>query len=65
MVVEMSRGADVGQIYSYYYTVSMAAQIVTPILSGAVLEYGYKLLGSVNPDAGYVFLFPYGAVFTA
>jgi hypothetical protein len=43
----------------------MAAQIVTPILSGAVLEYGYRLLGSANPDAGYVLLFPYGALFTA
>ena len=65
MVVEMSKGADVGKYTGYYYTVSMAAQIVTPILSGAVLEYGYKILGSANPDAGYVFLFPYGAIFTA
>jgi MFS family permease len=65
MVVEMSRGTDVGKYTGYYYTVSMAAQIVTPILSGAVLEYGYKLLGSPNPDAGYVLLFPYGAFFTA
>ena len=30
----------------------MAAQIVTPILSGAVLEF-----------LGYKFLFPYGALF--
>jgi MFS family permease len=65
MVVEMSRGSDVGKYTGYYYTVSMAAQIVTPILSGAVLEYGYRLLGSANPDAGYVLLFPYGALFTA
>ncbi len=65
MVVEMCSGADVGRYTGYYYTVSMAAQIVTPILSGAVLEYGYRLLGSSNPDAGYVLLFPYGAVFTA
>jgi hypothetical protein len=65
MVVEMSKGADVGKYTGYYYTVSMAAQIITPILSGAVLEYGYLALGSANPDAGYVFLFPYGALFTA
>ena len=65
MVVEMSRGSDVGKYTGYYYTVSMAAQIVTPILSGAVLEYGYLLLGSTNPDAGYVLLFPYGALFAA
>ncbi|NMA37892.1 MAG: SLC45 family MFS transporter [Papillibacter sp.] len=64
MVVEMSKGADVGKYTGYYYTVSMAAQIITPILSGAVLEYGYLALGSANPDAGYVFLFPYGALFT-
>lgn len=65
MVVEMSRGADVGKYTGYYYTASQSAQIITPILSGAVLEYGYKLLGSTNPDAGYVLLFPYGALFVA
>lgn len=65
MVVEMSRGADVGKYTGYYYTVSMAAQIVTPILSGAVLEYGHLLLGSADPNAGYVLLFPYGTLFVA
>lgn len=65
MVVEMSRGADVGKYTGYYYTASQSAQIITPVLSGAVLEYGYKLLGSADPDAGYVFLFPYGALFVA
>lgn len=65
MVVEMSRGADVGKYTGYYYTASQSAQIITPIISGAVLEYGYRLLGSTNPDAGYVFLFPYGALFVA
>jgi maltose/moltooligosaccharide transporter len=54
MVVEMSRGADVGKYTGYYYTFSMAAQVVTPILSGAVLEY-----------MGYQYLFPYGALFVA
>ncbi len=43
----------------------MAAQIATPILSGAILEYGHRLLGSADPDAGYAFLFPYGALFAA
>lgn len=52
MVVEMSRGSNVGKYTGYYYTFSMAAQIVTPILSGAVLEF-----------LGYKFLFPYGALF--
>ncbi|MBR6950730.1 MAG: MFS transporter [Oscillospiraceae bacterium] len=63
MVVEMSRGADVGKYTGYYYTASQAAQIITPILSGVVLEYGYLLVDRSNPDAGYVFLFPYGALF--
>ena len=63
MIVEMSSGADVGRYTGYYYTASQAAQIITPILSGAVLEYGYLLLDKANPDAGYVFLFPYGALF--
>ena len=65
MVVEMSKGADVGKYTGYYYTVSMTAQIITPIFSGALLEYGYKLLGSADLNAGYVLLFPYGAVFVA
>jgi len=65
MVVELSGGADVGKYTGFYYTVSMAAQIATPILSGAILEYGHRLLGSADPDAGYAFLFPYGALFAA
>jgi MFS family permease len=54
MVVEMSRGSDVGKYTGFYYTFSMAAQIVTPILSGAVLEF-----------MGYKYLFPYGSLFVA
>ena len=54
MVVEMSRGSNVGKYTGYYYTFSMAAQIATPILSGAVLEF-----------MGYQYLFPYGALFVA
>jgi len=65
MVVEMSKGADVGKYTGYYYTVSMTAQIITPIFSGALLEYGYRILGSTDANAGYVLLFPYGAVFVA
>ena len=41
MVVELSRGGDVGKYTGYYYTASMAAQIVAPILSGLL----YDLLG--------------------
>lgn len=65
MIVEMCSGADVGKYTGYYYTASQAAQILTPILSGFVLEYGYLLIDRANPDAGYVFLFPYGAIFVA
>lgn len=65
MVVEMSSGSDIGRYTGYYYTTSMAAQVITPVLSGAVLEYGYLLLGSADPNAGYVLLFPYGTLFVA
>ncbi|HIS50586.1 MAG TPA: MFS transporter [Candidatus Gallacutalibacter pullistercoris] len=54
MVVEMSRGSNVGKFTGYYYTFSMAAQIITPIFSGALLEH-----------VGYWTLFPYAALFAA
>lgn len=54
MVVEISRYGNVGKYTGYYYTFSMAAQIVTPILSGALLEH-----------VGYHTLFPYAAVMVA
>lgn len=52
MVVEMSKGSDIGKFTGFYYTFSMAAQIVTPILSGFLLEH-----------VGYFILFPYAAFF--
>jgi len=55
MVVEMSKGSDVGRYTGYYYAFSMAAQIITPILSGAL----FSLMGS------YDVLFPYAVFFTA
>ena len=39
MVVEISKSGDVGKYTGYYYTFSMAAQIVTPIVSGWLLEH--------------------------
>ncbi|MEA5060547.1 MAG: MFS transporter [Candidatus Pelethousia sp.] len=54
MVVEISKLGSVGKYTGYYYTFSMAAQIVTPILSGALLEY-----------VGYHTLFPYAAICVA
>ena len=38
MVVELARGGDVGKYTGYYYTASMAAQIVAPILSGVLYD---------------------------
>ena len=55
MVVEMCSGADIGKYTGYYYTASMAAQIVTPVLSGALMD----LTGRMT------ILFPYAAVFVA
>jgi MFS family permease len=52
MVLEMSKDSSVGKYTGYYYTFSMAAQIFTPIVSGALLEH-----------VGYYTLFPYGAFF--
>ena len=51
MVVEMASGADTGKYTGLYYTFSMSAQVLTPILSGALLEH-----------VGYFTLFPYAMV---
>ncbi|MDD3334487.1 MAG: MFS transporter [Eubacteriales bacterium] len=51
MVVEISKSGDIGKFTGYYYTFSMAAQIVTPILSGILLE-----------NVGYYTLMPYATI---
>ncbi len=56
MVVELSSGSDVGKYTGYYYTFSMAAQIVTPLLSGFIVD---------NLPLGYKALFPYAFAFMA
>lgn len=53
MVVEMSKSGDVGKYTGLYYTFSMSAQIMTPILSGFLLE-----------NVSYRTLFPYSVVFS-
>ena len=53
MVVEMCSSADVGKYTGLYYTFSMSAQIMTPILSGILLQY-----------VSYRTLFPYACFFT-
>ncbi len=55
MVVELSKGGDVGKYTGYYYTASMAAQIVAPILSG--LLYDLFTMRAV--------FFAFGALFVA
>ena len=54
MVVEMCSGGDIGKYTGYYYTASMSAQIVTPMLSGALMDM---------KGVGMTVLFPYAAVF--
>jgi len=53
MVVELSSGSDIGKYTGYYYTASMAAQIVTPVFSGSLMD----LTGRMT------ILFPYAAIF--
>jgi MFS family permease len=64
MVVELARGGDVGKYTGYYYTASMSAQIVAPILSGALYDAVGRAVGSVNLGMRYVF-FIFGAIFVA
>ena len=52
MVVEIASAGDVGKYTGYYYTFSMTAQVITPILSGWLLE-----------NVGYRTLFPYSVIF--
>ncbi len=52
MVVELAKGGDVGKYTGYYYTASMAAQIVAPILSGFLydkfgMQYTFFIFGTV------------------
>lgn len=55
MIVELAKSGDVGKYTGYYYTASMSAQIVAPIVSG----FMYDALGM-----RHVF-FTFGAVFVA
>ncbi len=54
MVVELSKNSNVGKYTGYYYTFSMAAQIITPILSGMLMDRWSRIV-----------LFPYAAFFVA
>ena len=53
MAVDIASEGDIGKYTGYYYTFSMAAQVLTPILSGAFLQY-----------VSYKTLFPYAVIFS-
>ena len=55
MVVELASGSNVGKYTGYYYTASMSAQIITPILSGAIMD----MVGNMLP------LFYYSTIFAS
>ncbi len=44
MVVEMCAGSDTGKFTGYYYAFSMAAQVITPVLAGALYDVEPKTL---------------------
>ena len=52
MVGEMCTGADVGKYTGYYYTASMAAQSLTPTISGLFMD-----------NIAMTSLFPYASIF--
>ncbi len=54
MVVELCSDGDVGKYTGYYYTASMAAQTLTPMVSGFLMD-----------KQGMGVLFPYAALFVA
>jgi MFS family permease len=54
MVVELCSDGDVGKYTGYYYTASMAAQTLTPMVSGYLMD-----------KMGMGVLFPYAALFVA
>ena len=52
MVLEMCSGAEIGRFTGLYYTFSMAAQIVTPVIAGTLMN-----------RIGYTSLFIYSTLF--
>ncbi len=52
MVIDLSKGSDVGKYTGYYYSAAMLSQIFTPIASGILMD-----------RLGRLILFPYGAFF--
>ena len=48
----MCSGGDIGKYTGFYYTASMSAQVLTPMLSGFLMD-----------KMGMTVLFPYAAIF--
>ena len=55
MVVELAKSGDTGKYTGWYYAASMSAQVLTPILSGAIMD----IAGNMSP------LFPYASICVA
>ena len=55
MVVEMSKGSNVGKYTGFYYTFSMAAQVSAPLISGFIIDH---------TSWGYNTLFPFAILFS-
>ena len=53
MVVELATGGNVGKYTGFYYTASMAAQVITPVFSGWLMDATGRM----------TVLFPYAAIF--
>ena len=54
MVVELCTGGNVGRYTGFYYTASMAAQALTPFVSGYLMD-----------EIAFTSLFPYAAIFVS
>ncbi len=52
MVVELSKNGNIGKYTGFYYAASMAAQVITPMLSGIFMD-----------SMGMTVLFPYATIF--
>lgn len=53
MIVELSKNSDIGKYTGMYYTAAMSAQVITPIISGLLMD-----------SLGYKALFPYALIFS-
>ena len=62
MVVELAKGGEVGKYTGYYYTASMAAQIVAPILSGVLYDAFDVITGGNGMRTVF---FAFGTLFVA